>query len=427
MADEHGQNDYYDIIREKITDPEIQKALDAFHARGLEAQRKADQPGAAALPSRDGGSVPPAAETIIPGGVRPQAPSGGYPQEPASRPPEPMTRPQEPAIRPQDRPARPSDIPPTVSRGGQPAPGTRDPAVFRRYMREPTRPSVYSDSQSNDAYEAAYREAMRKAAGERTSEERGRSAGTVVGMLVILFAVFGLGCAVFFGIKGVSSVRAKREEALFAAYNSRLICVAAVDPDAFEDVSAASMPDLIRIAVWSMIGSGFDPNRYVYANGELCLPQADVEEAYTSLFGAQLPIVHQTAEGYGYTVQYSADDAAYYIPMTTLEPIYTPKVTAVETRSGATVVTCGMISSGMWKQDSVTGNIVPPDPDKYIRVTFRTANGAEYISSIQSLGLPETAMPSGGASSAPGEPPAAEPTLPPVETTTEKKIVITWD
>ena len=70
---------------------------------------------------------------------------------------------------------------------------------------------------------------------------------------------------------------------------------------------------------------------------------------------------------------------------------------------------------------------IKDDPDAYIRVTFRTANGAEYISSIQSLGLPETALPSGGASSAPGEPPAAEPTLPPVETTTEKKIVITWD
>lgn len=426
MADEHGQNDYYDIIREKITDPDIQKALDAFHARGLEAQRQAEQPGAAVPPRRDGDAVPPVEEPPVPGGRRP-APSGGYPQPPVSRPQEPTPGPRDPVGRPQERPARPSEAPQTTPRGGQPVPDARDPAVFRRYMRQPPRPSVYSDSPSNDAYQAAYREAMRKAAGKGTSEERGRRAGTVVGVLVILFALFGLGCAVFFGVKGVSSLRTKKEEALCAAYNQKLVCVAAVDPDAFEDVTAASMPDLIRIAVWRMIGSGFDPNQYAYANGELCLPQSEVEAAYTALFGTQLPIVHQTAEGYGYAVQYSADDAAYYIPMTTLEPIYTPKVTAVETRSGATVVTCGMISSGMWKQDSATGNIVPPDPDKYIRVTFRTANGAEYISSIQSLGLPETALPSGGASTAPGDAPAAETTLPPAETTTEKKIVITWD
>ena len=425
MADEHGQNDYYDIIREKITDPEIQKALDAFHARGVEAQRQAGQTdpaaqprGFAAAPAREG-AAPPA-------GARPQAPSV-YPQTPADRAKDPVVRPQPPAGKPQEPPARAPGGPEAVPRGGQAAPRAQDPAVFRRYMREPARPSVYSDSVPKDSYDAAYREAMRKASGERSSEARGRRAGAVMGVLVILFALFGVGCAVFFGVKGISSIRARREEALCAAYNARLICVAAVDPEAFEDVTAASMPDLIRIAVWSMIGSGFDPNRYVYANGELCLPQTDVEAAYASLFGAQMPIAHQTAEGYGYTVQYSAEDAAYYIPMTTLEPIYTPRVTAVETRSGATVVTCGMINSGMWKQDSVTGNIVPPDPDKYIRVTFRTANGVEYISSIQSLGLPETAVPSGGTGSVPGGTPSAEPTLPPVETTTEKKIVITWD
>ena len=66
-----------------------------------------------------------------------------------------------------------------------------------------------------------------------------------------------------------------------------------------------------------------------------------------------------------------------------------------------------------------------PDPDKYIRVTFRTANGAEYISSLQSLGMPETALPSGGTTPAPEAEPGTEPA--PVETTTEKQIVITWD
>ena len=419
MADE--PNDYYDIIREKITDPEIQKALDAFHARGVAEQRQArEDPSDAA--QRPEGAVLPAGD-----GIRRSAPEDARPPEGTAAPRTASGTPR--GSVPPGGPAKRQTPPDGVRRNGLHAseerdPQTRDPSVFRQYMQRTARPPVYPDASAEDAYEAAYRDAMRKASGERAASARGR-APFAVGVLVILFAVFGLGCAVFFGIKGASVYRDKKNEARRAAYNARLICVAAVDPDAFDDISAASMPDLIKIAVWSLIGSGVDPNRYAYANGELCLPQADVEAAYAACFGTQLPIVHQTAEGYGYTVQYSEEDGAYYIPMTTLEPLYTPRVVSVETKSGATVVTCGMIGSGMWKQDRVTGDVAAPEPDKYIRVTFRTASGAEYISSLQSLGLPETAIPSAAPSTDVDA--ETEATAPAAETTTEKQIVITWD
>ncbi len=449
MADE--PKDYYDIIREKITDPEIQKALDAFHARGVAEQQAKQQDNAlrgepridvSSLPVRDSLRAP-VSEPVrptAPEGVRPPAAAGERAPRPdglrpsAAEAAKPLTadgmrRPME-TDRLSDTGARtPSPTGEVPNNGplspGAAAPQARDPSVFRRYMQSANRPSVYSDAAADDAYSAAYRDAMRKASGEHGSEHRGQRAQFVMGVLVILFAVFGLGCAVFFSVKGVSSLRARRQQDRCAAYNTRLISVAAVDPDAFDDISAARMDDLIKIAVWRLIGSGVDPNRYVYANGELCLPQADVEAAYTACFGTQRPIVHQTAEGYGYSVQYSAEDAAYFIPMTTLEPIYTPKVVSVETKGGAAVVTCGLVSGGLWKQDRTTGDITPPEPDKYIRVTFRTASGAEYISSLQSLGLPETALPSGNSA---GQGAAPEtPTAPQEETTTGKQIVITWD
>lgn len=434
MADE--PKDYYDIIREKITDPEIQKALDAFHARGVAEQRQTQESvDVLRGDPREGVSVPPVregfrpplsenAKTPLSDGVRPPVTEGARPSAADG-----MRRTAEP-MRPQDGGGRIPSPNSAVPNNGQTsagagAPQARDPSVFRQYMQSANRPSVYSDSAADDAYTAAYRDAMRKASGEHTAENRGKRVQFAMGVIVILFAVFGLVCAVFFGVKGISSLRAKREEARCAAYNTRLISVAAVDPDAFDDISAARMEDLIKISVWRLIGSGVDPNKYAYANGELCLPQADVEAAYTACFGTQRPIVHQTAEGYGYTVQYSAEDAAYYIPMTTLEPIYTPKVVSVETKSGATVVTCGLISGGLWKQDRTTGDITPPEPDKYVRVTFRTASGVEYISSLQSLGLPETALPSGNSA---GQGAAPEtPTAPQEETTTGKQIVITWD
>ena len=417
MAEE--PNDYYEQIREKITDPEIQKALDAFHARGAAERSQAKEAAAPAVDERRESAVPPLREgngAQAPEGERRAAPGAGRRLDGEGM------RPQNAAMK------MPSKAPSVPNNGqyaaGTGAPRTRDASLFRQYMRTPERQSVYTDRPVYDAYEAAYRASLQKASDGRAANAGGKRLHFAVGLLVTLFAVFGLGCAVFFSVRGVAAHRAKKEEEKFAAYNEKLLAVAAVDPDAFDDVSAARMEDLIKIAVWRLIGAGVDPNRYVYANGELCLPQTEVEAAYTACFGAQVPIAHRTVEGYGYTAQYSEEDAAYYIPMTTLEPLYTPKVVSVETKGGAAVVTCGLISSGLWKQDRVTGDIVAPEPDKYLRVTFRMAAGAEYISSLQSLGLPETALLPEAAPAAPAE---TQTSPPPAETTTEKQIVITWD
>ena len=363
---------------------------------------------------------------------QPPSPPAAAPAEEAS--PVPVVPPARPAAGtgqpapPPVRTAMPSPPPAGWQEGAaapaeyRQAPTDRNAAAYREYMHSARRPSVYTDSAADDAYEAAYRDAMRKAAGEKAPEGAPSRSRFAVGFIVMLFAVFGLGCAVFFGVKGIGALARNRERALFETYNARLVPVAAVDPDSFDDLSDASMADLIKVTLWSIVGSGVDPNRYRYENGELCVPAADVEAAYAACFGDQRPIVHASAEGYGYTFQYSGEDNAYYIPMTTLEPLYTPRVTSVETKSGATVVTCGLISSGLWMQDAQTGDIAAPEPDRYVRVTFRTASGAEYISAVQSLGLPETALPSGG-STAPASSAAPET----AETTTGQNIVITWD
>lgn len=431
MADE--RNDYYDVIREKITDPELQKALDAFHARGAAEQRQQNGPAERPAEPRSGaaGQEPFRPEYRAPSeGVR-SAADELRPREGAAPRPRAGIPARQGAVPPGQGGREPASSAGLSSRDArEPGPSAQDgrgSGAYRQYMRRQERkPGFWDSDEDRKDYNAAYREAVRRESERRAAKARETRGRLIMGAVVIAFALFGLGSAVFFGVKGVSALRTKRSDEQCAAYNARLVCVAAVDPDAFDDITAASMADLIRISVWRLIGSGFDPNRYPYENGELRLPQADVEASYAALFGNQVPIVHQTAEGYGYTIQYSADDAAYFIPMTTLEPLYTPKVTSVETKSGATVVTCGMISSGLWKQDGATGDITVPDPDKYIRVTFRTANGAEYISSLQSLGMPETALPSGGTAPAPGAETETEPAAP-VETTTEKQIVITWD
>ena len=76
---------------------------------------------------------------------------------------------------------------------------------------------------------------------------------------------------------------------------------------------------------------------------------------------------------------------------------------------------------------SVTGDITAPEPDKYVRVTFRTAAGVGAISSLQSLGLPETAIPSDNSAVRQDPAQEAQTDAAASETTTQKQIVITWD
>lgn len=70
-------------------------------------------------------------------------------------------------------------------------------------------------------------------------------------------------------------------------------------------------------------------------------------------------------------------------------------------KSGNTIVlTVGYLGGDQWAQDA-EGNMVAPEPDKYMKVTLRERDGAYYISALQSTLPPETAPTA--ATSAPAE------------------------
>lgn len=247
----------------------------------------------------------------------------------------------------------------------------------------------YSDPES--AYQADYRRNL-----EQYSDapvKKGSRRGFIAGITVIVFAVVGL---VFTVMRAAEFIRTKKEDRLASVcdeYTHFMLPLAAVDPDGFDDISAAPMEDLIHIAVWSVIGSDLDPSAFEYSDDELLVPAADVEKAFYDYFGNQRQIGHLTVEGYGYEFKYDPEKNAYCIPLTTVTPSYTPKVTAVDTKGGATVITCGLINANVWMQDFETGDIAAPEPDKFIKVTLREFSGVRYISALQSTGTPETALP----------------------------------
>ena len=239
---------------------------------------------------------------------------------------------------------------------------------------------------------------------EKTKEQptRGgrKKSSLAAGLIVIFFAAVGLVCSIVFAVNKIGDYTAQKEQAKFNEYASVLISAAAIDIAPFDDITGADMKELVEMSAWSVISDAEDPKSFEYRSGSLVVPAATVEAAFTRFFGTQRTIEHMTVQGYGYEFTYNTTENAYYIPITSLTPIYTPKVTEIEKKGNSVTVTVGLVNSDRWLQNSETGDLSTPDPDKYEKVIFREENGSRYISAVRSLSAPETATTAQSAASA---------------------------
>lgn len=231
----------------------------------------------------------------------------------------------------------------------------------------------------------------KKPAKEKRQPSARNKSNLAAGLVVILFAAVGLVCSIVFAVNKIGDYTTKKQQEKFNEYASLLISAAAIDIAPFDDITGADMKELIEMSVWSVISDADDPNSFDYKSGSLVVPASAVEAAFTRFFGTQRTAEHTTVQGYGYEFTYNTTENAYYIPITSLTPIYTPKVTDIEKKGNSVTVTVGLVNSDRWLQNSETGDISTPEPDKYEKVTFREENGSSYISAVRALSAPETA------------------------------------
>jgi len=213
----------------------------------------------------------------------------------------------------------------------------------------------------------------------------------IIGFTAVLLAVFGIYSLVEIG---VDYFKNRQNEKLLSEYEEFyrfLIPAAAIDIEPFEDVTSAKMSELVEMSVWAVLNSGLDPTLYEFSSDALLLPEDQVEAAFISFFGTEISISHCTVEGYGYEFVYNATNNVYEIPLTTITPIYTPVITDSETKAETVSLTVGLLNSGLYSQNELTGELESPEPDKYVKVTFRTSSNGRYISSVRTSSVPETA------------------------------------
>lgn len=239
-----------------------------------------------------------------------------------------------------------------------------------------------------------------------------------LGLAMVLLAIVGLGTVIFFCVQGVRDLSKSGQKAEFDEYQAFLTPIVMFDPDAFDDLTQANPNQLIDCAVWALLTSNLAPDQYQSDAGTLIIPQADVEKEFVRLFGKDVKPVHQTVEGYGYQFAYDAAAGTYTIPITGLEPIYTPQVVSASKQGSTRTVTVAYIASNQWAQDE-NGNLVPTAADKYMRATLRdNGSGGYYLSALQPTDQPEAVISEiAGSTSAPTapttQPPVTEETVPP--------------
>lgn len=205
----------------------------------------------------------------------------------------------------------------------------------------------------------------------------------VVGTVVILLVLVGVISIISFCGGKISQRAAQSQSEKLSAYESFIAPVIMNDPDTFDDVSKANQDQLIAISIWSILQDNAEPDKYEYADDGMLLPEKEVEEKFKTLFGSEVKVVHTTVDGGGLEFKYSEKKNCYIIPITGITPIYTPKISTVKEKGDTLILTVGYLASEDWVQDA-KGNMVAPEPAKFMKVTLRKdTNSSYYVSAIQ--------------------------------------------
>lgn len=214
-----------------------------------------------------------------------------------------------------------------------------------------------------------------------------------LGLLIVALAAVGAVTTVKWGISAISDL--KSHSAQRAEYAEFLKPIVMFDPDPFDDISTADMPQLVNAAIWSLITDTQSDEDLTYSQGDtmgILIPQDEVTKAFQRLFGTEVDIAAQyaTIDMSRHDITYDANQDGFIIPITALDVAYVPEVLELETQGSSVILTVGYIGSKTWA-DVQNGSYESPEPDKYMKVTLRQGDSGYYVASLQAVGAQEVA------------------------------------
>ena len=154
-----------------------------------------------------------------------------------------------------------------------------------------------------------------------------KTINTVVGAVLLVFAVIGIISVLGYAIKHIRSFtegESKQSEFADAVYPAVIM-----DIEAFQNGSELSSQQVITASVWKPIMSG-EIDKYEQTFDIISVPAVDIEAEAVKLFDTEFPeLEHQTVGSGEIKFYYNEDTQTYNIPSKPLLFSYKPKVTAL--------------------------------------------------------------------------------------------------
>lgn len=133
---------------------------------------------------------------------------------------------------------------------------------------------------------------------------------------------------------------------------------------------------LVELSIWSIICTE-GTEKYQAFDGELCIPQKDVEDRVRLLFSDKCHF-ENTSSG---KIAYDKSEKSYSLPTMGYSPEYSAVLKSVTAEKETTVLTVGCLKNESFKQDG-SGKTVIPEAEKNIIITLKKQNDSFYIEEI---------------------------------------------
>lgn len=213
-------------------------------------------------------------------------------------------------------------------------------------------------------------------------QQKKKSWPFVLGVIVLIFALFGAYSAVRLVVGAVKSKTAAKVD--YSAYTSYLEWVVGTDPKPFSDITKAEPSELLNIAICSLLSSGLQTGQYAVTENGMQIPASDVETYFIRMFGSEVKIVNQTVVGYGYTFTYDEGTKMYTVPVTGVTPPFTPRIISVTKAGGVSTLLVGYVGTGNVEVGS-DGTLTAAQPDKYMKITLKATDSGFNLVSLSTV------------------------------------------
>ncbi len=198
------------------------------------------------------------------------------------------------------------------------------------------------------------------------------------GIVITLLALVGLVSTVHFAVDKVKdfadNTQQKNE---FAAF---IYPIVICDPAPFDQTIKLRSDTMITAAVWDIILYG-DKSRYATEFDMIIVPEVDIEQRCTKLFGTGLTVEHQSILGVDVQFYYDSNIKSYRIPSNPKYFTYSPYVEEIERVGERYTLTVGYVSpTPAWLTLTSEDE---PEPEKYMEYIVSKRGNEMTLVSIQ--------------------------------------------